>query len=198
MAFSKGNEFDMLLFGCIITLSIQEEQQRTLNNKLWTIHGKKVSKVAEVDFMSKLQCQNQIVTHSVKSHILNFCITENGTDGVLVCNESWLSMACLTVLKCDFILTKVLVDQLLIINNIIIKVVCYYIFFNCFIHQLPIQGVWPDSGDDKNYTKDFAGIAIDCLRPLGERAKLSDICGRLEVMKSTYSTVQVKSSQLLF
>ena len=68
-------------------------------------------------------------------------------------------------------------------------------FLDNFTLQLPIQGVWPDSGDDKSYTKEFAAIAIDCLRPPLKRAKLADICWRLEVMKSTYSC---KSSKLYF
>ena len=46
--------------------------------------------------------------------------------------------------------------------------------------------MWPVSGDDKRYTKEFAAIAIDCLKEPDERAKLSDVCQRLEVMKTCY------------
>ena len=44
--------------------------------------------------------------------------------------------------------------------------------------------MWPVSGDDKRNTKEFAAIAIECLKRPDDRAKLSDVCGRLEVTKT--------------
>lgn len=42
------------------------------------------------------------------------------------------------------------------------------------------------SGDDKKNTQEFAAIAIECLKQPDERAKLSDVCQRLEVTKTCY------------
>ena len=45
------------------------------------------------------------------------------------------------------------------------------------------------SGDDKKNTKEFAAIAIGCLKRPDERAKLSDVCQRLEVTKTFLFTL---------
>ncbi|XP_022799609.1 uncharacterized protein LOC111337538 isoform X3 [Stylophora pistillata] len=40
--------------------------------------------------------------------------------------------------------------------------------------------VWPESADEKSFTEEFANLAIDCVKPPENRAKLSDVCKRLE------------------
>ena len=75
------------------------------------------------------------------------------------------------------------------INKAIVQFlfVAVFIIILLIIIIIIIQGVWPDSGDDKNYTKEFAAITIDCLKPPDKRAKLTDVCKRLEVMDKLHN-----------
>lgn len=49
-----------------------------------------------------------------------------------------------------------------------------------------LQDVWPGKADDSSVTKEFAAIAIDCLKPPNERANIHDIRKRLEVKRQLY------------
>lgn len=43
--------------------------------------------------------------------------------------------------------------------------------------------MWPEGGDEKSFTEEFASLVIDCVKPPEDREKLPNVCKRLEVRK---------------
>lgn len=40
--------------------------------------------------------------------------------------------------------------------------------------------MWPEGGDEKGFTEEFANLAINCVKPPEDREKLPNVCKRLE------------------